>query len=281
MKIGRFTVEQLSEGQFEFFPDGTINRQPINKEKEDLSKLISKKSSELIGINPVYITDGTFHILLDTGLGWGLDSGSAYKNVSNVVTNLEIFGVKPSDITHIVISHLHYDHSAGSSFTKSAQTVPTFPNARYYIQQSEWDFALKQVENGAKHSKSYTPDDLYRLYADSYFEMIDGKEEIIPGINLISTGGHTPGHQIVKVQDGEDCAYFLGDLVPSEDYLNQHLRSNNDVDPLQTKKAKTLILKQALKEKAFMLFYHSIYTEPGRLAQNENKELILRGIKKN
>lgn len=278
MKIGRFTIEQLCEGQFEFFPDGTINRQPIDTEKEDISKLTTKKTSELTGINPVYITDGKFHILLDTGLGWGLDAGSAYKNVSNIVTNLKIFGVRPSDITHVVISHLHYDHSAGSSFTKKAKTVPTFPNARYYIQQAEWDFALSQVENDSKYSKSYSPDDLYRLYADSYFEMIDGNKEIIPGINLISTGGHTPGHQIVKIQDGKECAYFLGDLVPSEDYLNQHHKSNNDVDPLQTKKAKTLILKKALKENAYILFYHSIFSELGKLAQNENKELIIKDI---
>lgn len=276
MKIGRFTVEQLSEGQFEFFPDGTINRQPVDKETDNISELISKNSSELIGINPVYVTDGDYHILLETGLGWGLDDGSVYEDVSNVVTNLEIFGIHPEDITHVILSHLHYDHSAGSSFTRNAKTVPTFPKARYIIQQSEWDFALSQQESNKEQAISYRPDDLYRLYADSYFEMIDGKEEIIPGITVISTGGHTKGHQVVKITDQEDTGYFLGDLIATEKQLNNNSVGTHHINRTQTKKWKIQLLKRAYQENAVLLLYHSLFASAGRLVKNKDEQYVLK-----
>ncbi len=282
MKVGRFEVEQLSEGIFDVFDDGTF-------QKIDAGEITSKKevtdvprSSTPIGIDPILIRDGKHVILIDTGLGWGLDSKSTYTDTSNLKTNLDIFGLTSADVTHVVLSHLHFDHAAGSTFVdNSATTQPTMPYANYFVQKLEWHYAVQRVgEQNPVKGANYDMDELYKLHAEQKLVMItDTYFELLPGITLIKTGGHTPGHQIVKIQDGGETAYYLGDLVPSENHLNHYSMKQMDIDPIQSKKAKTLILRQAVKEKAALFFYHSIHVKNGVLVQDEEKRYALLEVK--
>lgn len=278
MKVGRFTIEQLNEGQFELFDDGKINRTPVTEDTEQPD--LTRQNNTLVGINPLYITDGTFRILVDTGLGWGLDTGSGNTDVSNICTNLDIFDTAPDDITHVILSHLHYDHAAGISRTdKNAITRPVFTNAAHYVQQKEWDFAIQQVQQESEHSKFYRLDDFYRLYADNYFTLLETNEkEIVPGITVIRTGGHTPGHQIVKITDRGETAYFMGDLLPTAKYLNNFYAGNFDVNMVQAKKMKVKFLREAYRENAFLFFYHSVHTTIGQLDRDEDKKYILKEV---
>lgn len=281
MKLGRFTIEQLSEGRFEIFSDGTINREPLGETEEKRSTTRMSHNSIRIGINPVLVMDNQHKILLDTGLGWGLDAGSPYKNVSNIVTNLDIFDLEPSDITHVVLSHLHYDHSAGCSYTdKSSVTRATFPNASYLVQKQEWETALENLSSESKpRGADYRLDDLYRLVADEQFTFIEEDNlELIEGIRLFRTGGHTLGHQVVRVEDQGASAYYLGDLLPGENHLNHYAMRQMDMNPLQAKKMKTQLLRRAYEEKAILLFYHSLYSSLGHLERDENKKYVLREI---
>ncbi|MEX0846085.1 MAG: MBL fold metallo-hydrolase [Balneolaceae bacterium] len=281
MKVGRFEIEQLSEGIFNVFDDGII--QKIDSSEITARKQVSdiKTRSVPIGINPILIRDGKHNVLLDTGLGWGLDHKSKYTNTSNLLTNLDIFGLTPADITHVVLSHLHFDHAAGSTFVdENTSTQPTMTYANYFIQKKEWYFALEQI--GRKNENlgaGYEMDELYKLAADEKLVMItESHFELIPGIELIQTGGHTPGHQIIKIHDSGNTAYYLGDLIPSEHQLNHYAMRQMDVDPIQSKKAKILILRQALKEEAMLLFYHSIHAKAGKLEQDKDKKFILKDI---
>lgn len=281
MKVGRFEIEQLSEGIFEVFDDGIFQKIDSADITARQQKSDIKKRSSAIGINPILIRDGKHNVLLDTGLGWGLDHKSSYTDTSNLLTNLDIFGLSPSDITHVVLSHLHFDHAAGSTFVDSnTSTQPTMSYANYFIQKKEWYYALEQVDK-KKHilGAGYELDEFYKLAAEDKLVMItDTYYELLPGIELIRTGGHTPGHQIVKIQDAGETAYFLGDLVPSEHHLNHYAMRHMDIDPIQSKKAKTLILRQALKENSLLLFYHSVHAKAGKLEQDKDKKFILREI---
>jgi len=282
MKIGRFEIELLSEGIFDVHKNGDLS-------KVDASEITSNRrindlpdESNIVGIDPILVRDQDHAILLDTGLGWGLDAKSSYTETSNLHTNLSIFALKPEDITHVVLSHLHFDHAAGSSYVDTnASTQPTMKNARYYVQKLEWLHAVQQVQNPYRKSGiGYNLDEMYKLYAEGYFELLTTTYyELIPGITLIKTGGHSPGHQIVKIQDDGQTAYYLGDLVPSEYHLNYYAMRLMDHDPIQSKKAKTLILRQALKERATILFYHSIHTKYGKLIQDEERRYALAEVK--
>ncbi|MDZ7690727.1 MAG: MBL fold metallo-hydrolase [Balneolaceae bacterium] len=280
MKIGRFTIEQLSEGKFEVFKDGSFNKLAAETEEENVSFELST-SSAVIGIDPILISNGENHILLDTGLGWGLDAGSKYTGVSNVVTNLSIFGLQPVDITHVILTHLHYDHAAGCTYTdEEATTKATFPNARYYLQKREWEHAISQLDKSTHIlGAGYKMDDLYRLYADAHLELLEeDQKEILPGLSIQWTGGHTPGHQIVEISDNGEAAYYLGDLLPSEKHLNHYAMRQLDLHPNQAKKKKINLMRKVCEENACLLFYHSLHSKAGVLIKDDKHKYVLKDL---
>ncbi|WP_138430376.1 MBL fold metallo-hydrolase [Fodinibius saliphilus] len=280
MQIGSYTVELLSEGRFEIFKDGHINRSDNHDIGADTIPTTAPQNLE-VGINPVLLQTEDHNILLDTGLGWGLDAGSSYSNISNVCTNLAIFELSPNDITHVVLSHLHYDHAAGSTYVdEGQQTKPTFPNAQYYIHQKEWEYSLKQIERGtAFYDTNYQLDEFYRLVADEYVYFLTGQtNEILDGLKIIQTGGHTPGHQIIEIKSDNEIAYFLGDLIPSSTQLNKHTTNQKDSNEIDVKREKVNLLNKAYKEEAILLFYHSTFGRAGRLIIDDDKRYILADI---
>lgn len=277
MTLGRYTIEQLSEGFFELFKDGTFSKMDPNRLNTPGEDPTLGRYSSAIGIDPLLISDGETHIIVDTGLGWGLDHKSSYSESSNIVTNLEIFGIQPEEISMVILTHLHFDHSAGSTrISNRFKTEATFPNARYFLQRSEWEFALsEQQKKQNTPGADYRIDELYRLMANNQFEMIDGNHSPIAGMQLLHFGGHTPGHQVLKIQDGANIAYYLGDLIPTEYHLNHYSMKLIDHSSLTAKKAKTLILKEAYKEQAHLFFYHSLFNKSGQLTKDSHRNYIL------
>lgn len=276
MSIGRFDIEQLSEGFFELFKDGTFSKMDPNRLNNPIEDDSLGRYSSALGIDPLLITDGETNLVIDPGLGWGLDNRSPYKETSNIVTNLNIFGLRPQDIHYVILTHLHYDHVAGATYVSDQlKTTSTFPNAQYIIRREEWEFALTQLKDRTPGA-GYQLDELYRLVADDRVLFIDNDvHQPAKGVYCMKSGGHTPGHQVVKLQDAGETAYFLGDLIPTEHHLNHYAMKLIDHSPLEAKKAKTLLLKKALKEDAQLYFYHSLFNKNGKLAKDRHKNYVL------
>ncbi len=281
MQIGSFIVEQLSEGFFEVFKDGTIQKTSPAAIDTDQNQAEQLKSTQAVGIDPLFISGYEMNIIVDPGLGWGLDFKSRFKDTSNVKTNLDIFGIRPEDIDFVVLTHLHFDHSAGCTFVSDEiKTNPTFPNARYIVHRLEWEFAISQIEQkSGSYGEMYKIDELYKLAADNRFRFID-REIYFPvrGLELIHTGGHTPGHLAIRIHDYGNTAWYTGDLIPSENQLNQSSSPVEDSDPIRAKKMKTRILNRAYNEKAVLFFYHSLYRKAGKLSLNEKEQFVLNEI---
>jgi glyoxylase-like metal-dependent hydrolase (beta-lactamase superfamily II) len=155
-----------------------------------------------------------------------------------------------------------------------SKTQATLPNAHYFVQKIEWLYAIEaSTKKSSKAHLEYKMDEMYKLYAEDRLVLInDIYFELLPSITLIHTGGHTPGHQIVKIQSNNEIGYYLGDLVPSELHLNNYYMNELDTDAIQAKKAKTLILQQAVKESASLFFYHSTHKKAGKLNINRFKK---------
>jgi len=278
MILGEFVIEQLSEGFFELFKDGSfVKMDPARLNEPETDQSLGRYTLAL-GIDPLLVQTPEMNIVIDPGLGWGLDHRSAHKNTSNVVTNLDVFGLKPEEIDLVILSHLHYDHAAGVTFVEdSLKTTPTFPNAQYLVHRDEWDFALSEIDNKNKPAGAdYRLDEIYRLAADNRFQFIEtALETVCNGVTIIKTGGHTPGHLIVQLQSKSETAYYLGDLIPTEYHLNQYPVEVQDEDPLISKKMKTVLLRRALSEGAHMFFYHSLFRKSGKLAKDEDRQYII------
>ena len=273
MEIGDFRIEQLSEGIFEVSAAGSIRK--IRDQKKDTAT----ESVTRVGLDPVLIDTGNNVILLDAGLGMGLDTREPEPETSNIVTNLDIFGYRPEDISAVILSHLHYDHAAGLSYTGKADHVSaTLPNAKIYVQKSEWEAAVQSIESRpGVQGMGYEPDDHYRLIADGRFVFLEKElQEIFKGITVIRTGGHTPGHQIVRIRQSGHTAYYCGDLIPNEFHLNRFVATKIDTDFIKARKARVLLMQQAWRDKATLLFYHSMYVKAGMLVRDKNRGFALK-----
>src|SRR5690554_2683733 len=176
MKVGEFSIEHLSEGQFELFNDGTLYKTDAPHIKKT-PKLISELYDDLhipMGVDPILVRGKGVTLLLDAGLGIGLDSKKRDPSISNIITNLEVFEVDPNEVTHVILSHLHHDHTGGLAYAdKNSRITSTLPNAKIIVQQAEWEFALSCVNENIKYADvPYDLDNLYRLVADQQIEFI-------------------------------------------------------------------------------------------------------------
>ncbi|MFU8813144.1 MAG: MBL fold metallo-hydrolase [Balneolaceae bacterium] len=279
MQIGEFTVEQLSEGFFELHKNGDLVKlDPARLNQPEDDPLLGKHSSAL-GIDPLLVIGGSTVLVADAGLGWGLDAGSRHKNTSNLITNLDIFGIRPQDVTTVFLSHLHYDHAAGCTYVSdTSETTITFPNAVYLAHADEWEFAVECHLNqpADQAGARYNLDELFRLKANGQLQLIDSdRYSIARGLTGIKTGGHTPGHMILTCESDGEGALFTGDLIPTEYHLNQYATRLVDYNPVEAKKAKTLLVREAFKKQWQLFFYHSLYGKNGKLARDKHKNYVL------
>jgi len=280
MIIGNFSIEHLSEGQYELYRDGSMQKN-VSPHLKRKSKILPELFDDLfiqVGVDPILVRGKDAIVLLDTGLGQSLDTKLRDSSISNIVTNLEVFDISPQDVTHVILTHLHQDHAGGLAYAdKDSRIQSTMPNARIFVQKSEWDYALNSVTDSIKTSDlPYQLDNLYRLVSDGQFEFVDQEVfEVIPGIEMIRTGGHTPGHSVIRIKDEGDAAYYFGDLIPNEDYLNFNMIPDADYQVTESRQIKMLLMKQAFLDNAEILFYHSVHLKSGKLTRDPNRQYIL------
>jgi glyoxylase-like metal-dependent hydrolase (beta-lactamase superfamily II) len=120
-------------------------------------------------------------------------------------------GVAPKDVDVVVHTHLHHDHTSWNVLPGAdGQLVPTFPNAKHYIQRAEaryWSSTAELRERVA-YDTNVLP-----IEEAGMVELIDGAHDICEGITLELAPGHTPGHQVVRLASGGECGYFVGDAI--------------------------------------------------------------------
>jgi glyoxylase-like metal-dependent hydrolase (beta-lactamase superfamily II) len=202
-------------------------------------------------------------VLIDTGTGnkenakfkdiYGIENEGA-EDATMLEDGLKEIGVTPADIAIVINTHLHFDHAGGNTRTRpDGELEITFPNATYIVRRGEYDYALHPNERTAASyfDRNYTP-----LEAAGKLELVTREKEIVKGIRVVPTPGHTPFHQSILIESGGERAFYLGDLVPTHAHLPLPWIMGYDVEPLVTLETKRRILKQAEDEKWLLIFEH-------------------------
>src|SRR5574341_47980 len=161
------------------------------------------------------------NILVDDGNGtkWNEKLRDIYRldnSESDLITSLKKFHLSAGDITDVILTHLHFDHAGGSTVKENGRTVPTFPNAKYYVQKKHWEQSQNPTD---KDRASFMRDDYMPLVEQNVLEFVDGEFEIFPGIELIVCNGHTAAQQLPKISDGKTTVLFCCDLIPTVSHL--------------------------------------------------------------
>jgi len=182
---------------------------------------------------------------------------------SRLVRELRNRGLSPRDITGVILTHLHFDHSGGSTrLDRSGVPVPTFPSATYYVQRSEWEEAINPNE---RSSDSYHSDDFLPLEERGQICLLDGDTEVAPGVRVRVTGGHCDGHQMVLVNYGGERVAYFGDLIPTPHHLRLPYIAAMDRSPEHTLDFKKEMLDEAERNGWLIIFSHGLQERAGYL----------------
>jgi len=175
-------------------------------------------------------------------------------------------GHSPSDIAIVIDSHLHFDHGGGNTYrNEGGEILPTFPNARYFMQRGELDYASHTNERTAA---SYFPHNFAPVVAAGLAELVEGEREIVPGIRVLPTPGHVPFHQGILLESKGEKAFYLADLVPTAAHLPLPWIMGYDVEPLVTLETKRRVLARAMAEDWLLVFEHDATHAWGRVAHD-------------
>jgi len=269
-KVGALTVHAIQAGGQKL--DGGAMFGVVPKPLWEKRIPADERNRIQLGMRCLLIEHPSGLILIDTGAGnkedakfkdiYGIENESGGR-MTMLEDGLAKVGVRPSDIVLVINTHLHFDHAGGNTrLSANGQVEISFPNATYIIKRGEYDYATHPNERTAASyfDRNYTP-----LEAANKIEFVSREKEIVKGVRVIPTPGHTPFHQSVLIESGGERAFYLGDLAPTQAHLPLPWIMGYDVEPLVTLETKRRILKQAVSEQWLLIFEHDAKTAWGRI----------------
>jgi glyoxylase-like metal-dependent hydrolase (beta-lactamase superfamily II) len=211
-------------------------------------------------------------VLLDAGIGdkhddkfaaiYGMEPGAV-----RLPESIRRAGYELGDVTHVILSHLHFDHCGWSTRDEGGRLVPTFPNARYWLCRGEVEHASKPNE---RDRASYFADNWEPLFDAGVVELFDEEAEPVPGVRAVKAPGHNADLCIVLLDGGGgEKAVYWADLVPRSTHVPYPWIMSYDLFPLTTLESKKLWLPRAVAEGWLCVFEHDPDVPLGRLVEDK------------
>jgi glyoxylase-like metal-dependent hydrolase (beta-lactamase superfamily II) len=225
----------------------------------------------LQALNCLLVETPAGRVLVETGIGERLDA----KNVAMrgyggepIVPTLRAAGFDPASVDIVAMSHLHYDHAGG---LLHADGTKAFPRARIVAQRQEWEIALG---TNSRLVASYDQPEL-RLVADWGAEgWTEGDRELLPGVSVVRTGGHSAGHQAIVVRgtgEGARTVAFFGDLAMRPWSANPRWVTAFDDFPLDSVEVKGELFRRAVEDDWTVVLSHEVRSPVGRLVPDRDR----------
>lgn len=220
--------------------------------------------------------DGRDVVLVDTGVGERLSERERqlYKadRRGGLPARLRELGLAPEDVTHVILTHLHFDHAGGLIARGPDGTFqPAFPRARHFVQRRELADAEHPCDERAAAAYRHVPECLAPLRTHGLLEVLDGATAITPRLRVEVTGGHTPGHQCPIFTDAGNTFVHLADVAPTRAHLRPAWNQSYDLDPAGTIAAKRALLERAASERWWISFDHDHEIGCAKLAESWRK----------
>jgi glyoxylase-like metal-dependent hydrolase (beta-lactamase superfamily II) len=171
---------------------------------------------------------------------------------------------------------LHFDHAGGNTYKEGSASAGeirlSFPNARYMVQKGEFDWAHSKNE---RVRASYLPDNFDPVFRAGKLELLEGEREILPGLSVVLSPGHTPHHQSVVLHSEGQTAIYLADVMPTSAHLPLAWIMGYDVEPLKTLESKRGLVTRARAEDWLLIFEHDPEVPWGRIDPREEKPVLI------
>lgn len=230
---------------------------------KSINTIAERPTSLIIDICSFLIITPSDKIIIDPGLG--LKQANEEYHIINTLRN---YGIEAEDISIVLLSHLHKDHIGGTLQSTETGFKIMFPNARYYVQLGELEYAL------SKNSSSYEKDKIDFLLHNNYLELLQGNGAINKSIRYEVSGGHTPYHQIFKIEFDKEKYFYGGDVLPQAQQLIRKFIAKYDYDGKLSSELRIEYGKYIAQEDAIALFFHSTSIPMAKINYDSEKFTI-------
>ena len=249
----------LNEGSYSV--DATKKFIPFNPVTDNFS---DRPASLFIHVNPFLVQTDTELILLDTGLGYKdtHDELFLHQHIRNA-------GFEPDDVSLVLMSHLHYDHSGGLVVERNGKLQASFRRAEHVIQKNEWGKAM------AGKSSSYHREIFEALQDSAHVNFVDGSGTLQQGIRYELSGGHSPFHQVFWIESNGRKCFFGGDELPEPEQLIRKFIAKYDFDGRKAMQLREEYGKKAAEEGWTCLFYHAKSLPVGNVIYQEDHFMVV------
>lgn len=228
-------------------------------------------------LNCLVVETPAGRVLVETGIGERVDEKTrairAYEGPA-VTPALQAAGFAPESVDLVAMSHLHFDHAGG---LLTADGSRAFPRARIVAQRAEWEIALG---DNPRLVASYVQPELALVRDWGAEGWVEGERELLPGVSVVPTGGHSAGHQAIIVRgtgDGARTLAFFGDLFMRPWAANPRWVTAFDDFPLDSVRRKAELFAQAVDEDWLLVLSHEVRQPVGRLVRDRDRFAFVPG----
>lgn len=270
LELGRLRIDVIPCGEFRL--DGGAMFGQVPKVRWTTFVPADANNRIVMGTNALLVRGPNFVLLVESGCGtrWTPDELAFFGIGSprGLLDGLAKLNVRPEDVTHVTCSHLHFDHGGGL-LTGVGNSSPTegdltFAKAEHLLNEAEYAAALGPPEfQKASYRGPYA-----RIADRGRLRPMRGVADVLPGVRIRHTGGHTDGHQVVVLGEGSEKAAFFGDLIPTTWHLPPAYTMAYDLHPQQVLTKKREILDEAAAGGWTGFFYHDPDPRPARLKRD-------------
>jgi glyoxylase-like metal-dependent hydrolase (beta-lactamase superfamily II) len=275
MQIGDYKLHSVQTGLFKL--DGGAMFGVVPKNLWQRTNPADEQNRIEMCTRALLLDNGKRKILTDTGIGYKLsDKINKIYDVDyseyTLEKSLASLNLKREDITDVILTHLHFDHTGGSTYYDEEQRLKlSFPNAVYHVQKKQYEWALNPTD---RDKASFFPENYKPLEDNKVLKFTEGETKFDEIITLLPVNGHTSNMQMIKVSDGNNTLLYTADLIPTAGHIPAPFIMGYDLFPLTTLDEKKKYLKEIADNNWTVFFEHDPHNECANVESNEKGYFI-------
>ena len=272
LRLGALELHPLSDGLFRL--DGGAMFGVVPKPLWEKRAPADPRNRIHLGLRPLVIR-GEKTLIVDAGIGDKMDAKSAdiyaIDRTMTLERSLGEAGLTRDDIDIALATHLHFDHVGGFTLRDGGSIRPAFANARYVVRSAEWEDATHPHE---RNRASYLQENFVPLRDAGVLDLRPDDSEIMSGVRVVRSGGHTMHHQVVYVESEGKTAVFVADMMPTAAHVDEPWIMGYDLYPMDTLAFKRGFVREAIEREYLIVFEHDPSLAAGYIREKDGRKYV-------